>query len=247
LEKGGYAVLSNKKPLTLSIDQFDKLQKSGSQRLFTETVVGAGLPILRMIKDMQDSGDEVVEIQGCFSGTLGFIFSQLDTGRKFSEVVLEAKEKGFSEPDVRDDLSGMDVARKALILARTIGQKRDLEEIQLTGLYPKEMGTLTAETFLQNLHTLDIFYAEKIAKARKNNAVLRFVAHIDAKGCQVGLKEVLSSSEIGSLQGVDNICVIKTKRYFHNPLVIKGPGAGREVTAGGVFADLLEIIRKESI
>ena len=247
LKKGGYAVVSNKKPLAAAQSQFDTLQKYSGEKFFFETVVGAGLPVISTIQDMLESGDEILEMQGCFSGTLGYIFSNLDTGRLFSEVVLEAKEKGFTEPDPRDDLGGVDMARKALILARLIGQKKELSDIQLEGLYPKEMNQMSVHEFLGELSSLDTIYKEKVANAKKEKKVLRFVATVSEKNCSVGLQEVEKDADIGSLKGPDNLIVIKTKRYLHNPMVIKGPGAGLPVTAGGVFSDLLKIIRKERL
>lgn len=243
LKRGGFAVLANKKPLSSMQETFDLLHKLGRERLFYECVVGAGLPVVCLLKDLIMTGDEIVEIQGCFSGTLGFLFSQLNNGNSFSKAVLEAKKKGFTEPDPRDDLSGKDVARKALILARLIGQKIELKNIKLGALYPEEMHNLSQEDFLKNIRKLDIFYKEKTEKARRENKVLRFVAKVSYEKCSVGLLEVDGLSDIGSLTGQDNIIAIKTKRYFDNPLVIKGPGAGIGVTASGVFSDVLTIAR----
>ncbi len=244
LKKRGFVVLSNKKPLAGIQELFDTLHKLGGQRIFYETVVGAGLPVIKTIKDMQDSGDEIVEIQGCLSGTLGFIFSELDKGRLFSEVVVEAKKKRFTEPDPRDDLSGIDVARKLLILSRLLGRKMELQQINLVSLCPIDMKNLSADEFLKQLSKIDKSYKEKIVKAKKKNKVLRFIGEINNQGSRVGLQEVDELSDFGRLKGPDNLVVIKTKRYFSNPLVIKGPGAGIEVTAAGVLADMLEIAKK---
>jgi homoserine dehydrogenase len=133
----------------------------------------------------------------------------------------------------------VDVARKALILARILGSKMELEDIKLKGLYPQSMGKLSAEDFLQQVHTLDGFYKEQQEKAKKENKVLRFVAKVTKQTSSVGLQAVDAVSEIGSLRGPDNLIIFKTKRYFKNPLIIKGPGAGIEVTAAGVFANVL--------
>lgn len=243
LKRGGYAVLANKKPLSGSQSDFDLLQKLGGNRLFFESTVGAGLPLIRPIKDFLETGDEILEIQGCFSGTLGFLFSQLDRGVLLSEAVMQAQERGYIEPDLRDDLSGKDVARKALILGRLIGQKVEMEQINLPPLYPEAMEKLSPQGFLEQVHKLDEEYREKAQKAAKDNKVLRYVAKVNHV-CQVGLREMDLSSEIGSLKGTDNIFVIKTKRYSKNPLVIKGPGAGIEVTAAGVFSDVLSAARR---
>lgn len=244
LRRGGFVVLSNKKPLAGTQEQFDTLHKLSQQRLLYETVVGAGLPVIRTIKDMQDSGDDIVEIQGCLSGTLSFILSELDGGSKFSEVITDAKSKGFTEPDPRDDLSGRDVARKTLILARIIGQKMELENIQCMSLYPKNLESLNTNEFLAQIRSVDLFYKTRVEKAKRKNKVLRYVAKVSKKVCTVGLQEVDISSDIGSLKGPENLIAIRTKRYSPSPLVIKGPGAGIEVTAAGVFADMLEVVKR---
>lgn len=243
LTRGGFVVLANKKPLAGSQKDFDNLHKLGKNRLFYECVVGAGLPVIDPLKNLIATGDEIIEIQGCFSGTLGFLFSQLDAGKLFSKSIIEAKQKGYTEPDPRDDLSGIDVARKTLILARLLGNKIELQDIQLESLYPKKMSTLSIDDFLKEVKTLDNLYKKRITDAAKNKKVLRFVAKINQKNCSVGLQEVDRASDIGNLNGPDNIVVIKTKRYFANPLVIKGPGAGIEVTAAGVFADILSLAK----
>lgn len=243
LKRGGYVVTSNKKLLSGKQEQFDVLESFSGLKFFCETVVGAGLPVIKSIKNMIDSGDQIIEIHGCFSGTLDFIFSQLDKGKLFSEVVLEAKKKGFTEPDPRDDLSGIDVARKALILSRLLGKKKEIQEIKLAGLYPKHMKSLSNEDFLRQLYKLDDVYKEKIAKAKKKRNVLRFITKINPQECSVGLEETYSLNDFGRLNGPDNLISIKTKRYFDNPLIIKGPGAGIEVTAAGVLADILEVVR----
>ncbi|MBI2588788.1 homoserine dehydrogenase [Candidatus Saccharibacteria bacterium] len=240
LKRGGSVVLSNKKPISGSQAQFDKLRSLGGQRLFYETTVGAGLPVIQTLKMLLASGDEVIALRGCFSGTLGFIFWQLEDGRPFSGAVLQAKKLGFTEPDPRDDLSGIDVARKVLILARLLGRKLELADVRLQRLYPKSMDKLSSDDFLKQLRQLDTPYQAKMKAAQKSGKVLRFVASIDKGGCRVGLEAVPKISEIGSLQGPDNIIVFKTRRYLKNPLVIKGPGAGVEVTAGGVFSDVLQ-------
>jgi len=239
LKRGGFVVLANKKPLSGKQKDFDDLHKLGGKRLLYECTVGAGLPVIQTLKNLIITGDEILEIQGCFSGTLGFLFSQIDEGMSFSQTVLEAKEKGFTEPDPRDDLSGMDVARKALILARILGRKVELDDIQLESLYPEKLQKLNVEDFLKQLNTLDASYKEKQEKAQQENKVLRFVAQVTPEACTVGLQAVDAASEIGSLRGPDNLIVFKTKRYSQNPLVVKGPGAGIVVTAAGVFADVL--------
>lgn len=242
LKMGGFVIMSNKKPLSSDLKIFKKLFKY-KNNLFFETTVGAGLPIIATVKELLETGDEIIEIQGCFSGTLGYIFSLLQKGENFSQAVIEAKEKGFTEPDPRDDLSGLDVARKALILKRLISGNTSLNQISLSPLFPKQLEEIPVEEFLKSITTLDKKYNDMIKKSIQKNKTLRFVARISKKDCQVKLTEVDLTSDIGNLNGPDNIVVIKTKRYYNNPLVIKGPGAGLEVTAGGVFGDLLKIIK----
>lgn len=242
LRKGGSVVLSNKKPLTGSQKEFDLLTKQ--RQLKYETTVGAALPVISTLNDLISTGDKILEINGCFSGTLGYIFSRLEERISFSQAVKEAKEKGFTEPDPRDDLSGLDVARKALILARTIGIKQELSEINLQSLYPSNMKNLSVTEFMQELKKSDGFYKKKMEKAGKDNMTLRFVAKVTNEKCSVGLRAVEIGSDVGNLKGPDNLIVFKTKRYYQRPLVIKGPGAGVEVTASGVFADILSAAKQ---
>lgn len=244
LKRGGYVTMSNKKPIASSQKDFDMLHKVGGERLFYETSVGAGLPVISTLKTLLATGDDVLEIQGCFSGTLGFLFSQIENGASFSRAVLEAKKLGFTEPDPRDDLSGVDVARKALILARLLGMEVEMADVKLEGLYPKNMEKLSVEAFLSQISDLDKSYKEKAAKAKTEGKVLRFVANVTKKGCKVGLVAVDKTSDIGSLSGPDNLIVFKTKRYLNNLLIVKGPGAGGEVTAAGVFGDISTIFDK---
>ena len=245
LSKGGFAVLSNKRPLTGTQNDFDELHKFES-RLFYETVVGAGLPVIQTLKNLIETGDEIIDIQGCFSGSLGYIFSQLDLAKPFSKVVLQAKAQGYTEPDPREDLSGRDVARKALILARINKLPMELKDIKLTSLFPRQMQDLSVNEFLKKLPELDKEYKVKAEKAAKANKVLRFLAKVNNKSATVGLEAVDRTSDIGSLTGPDNLIIIKTKRYFANPLIVKGPGAGIAVTAAGVFGDIISIIKKMS-
>ncbi len=243
LKKGGYLVLSNKKPLSGPYKNFKKLMEFGENRIFFETVVGAGLPVIKTIKDMMSTGDEIIKIEGSFSGTLGFIFTELQKGRKFSQVVKEARDQGYTEPDPRDDLSGLDIARKVLILSRLLGQKSELRKINLSGLVPDEMKDCSVEDFMQKLIHLDALYAVRIKNASKKNESLRFLGSVEKNKSSVQLLEIDSSSDIGNLKGPDNIVVVQSRRYSKNPLVIKGPGAGIEVTAAGVFTDILEAIK----
>lgn len=242
LKKGGFTVLSNKKPLVGKIDQFKKLYKF-YHRLFFETTVGAGLPIISTIQELLETGDKIIEIQGCFSGTLGFIFSRLENNIPFSEAIMQAKNLRFTEPDPRDDLSGTDVARKALILGRMIGQKLNIADIKIQSLYSEEYKNISVEDFLNNINNLDADYHKMMNQAKNQNSTIKYIAIVTSSKITVGLKQLPKNSNIGSLTGPDNIVVIRTGRYNKNPLVIKGPGAGVQVTAAGVLGDVLKIIK----
>jgi homoserine dehydrogenase/aspartokinase/homoserine dehydrogenase 1 len=240
LKRGGSVVMSNKKPVADKQSDFDALTGYGEGRVFFETSVGAGLPIIGTLRDLHNTGDTIEQITGCFSGTLGYIFTELEEGTPFSKAVAAAKSQGFTEPDPRDDLSGVDVARKAVILGRMMGRKLELKDVELQSLYPESMAKLPVEEFMKKLPTLDKEFAKGFKTAMGNDMIPRYIASVTPKKSIVGLAEVPFDSDIGALQGPDNIIVIQTKRYHDNPLVIKGPGAGVTVTAAGVFADVLK-------
>lgn len=241
LRRGGSAVLSNKKPLTMRQKQYDLLQQLGQGRLFYETTVGAGLPVIKTLKELILTGDETVKIQGCLSGTLGFLFSVMEDGESFANAVKQAMDKGFTEPDPRDDLSGTDIARKALILSRLLGLKLEMKDIKAQKLYPDNFDKFAIQEFLQKIKNLDCGYKMKFDSAQKSGSTFRYTVNISPKSCRVILTEVPVNSDLGSLKGPDNMIVFKTRRYSDRPMVIKGPGAGVEVTAAGVFADLLTV------
>lgn len=246
LRTDGFVILANKKPLSSDLQKFNGLFKF-NKRLFFETTVGAGLPVISTLTELLETGDEIISIRGCFSGTLGFIFTLLKSGATFSDAIREARKQGLTEPDPRDDLSGLDVARKVLILNRIIGKNLSLTDVKLQCLYPQQMTKLTPEEFIENIHAADNKYNELINNAQKKNRSLKYVAEIDKENCRIGIKEFDNSSDIGSLAGTANIIIIKTKRYNKNPLVIKGPGAGLEVTAAGIMGDLIKIVKTLSI
>lgn len=244
LEKGGYAVLSNKKPLSSGFKIFQNLQKLAQGRLFYEATVGAGLPVIYTLNYLLKAGDEISEIEGCFSGTLGFITSSLEDGMSYSKAIEKARELGFTEPDPRDDLSGMDIARKALILSRLLGHKLEIKDIECTPFYDTSLANLSIPNFLKETKSFDKKYAELFSKALKNNMTYRYVATVNKSGINIGLKQIPLSSPIGNLKGPDNIVIFRTKYYNKNPLVIQGPGAGIDVTSAGVFGDILQIINQ---
>jgi homoserine dehydrogenase len=190
-----------------------------------------------------DSFDEIHGISGCFSGTLGYLTTALEKGRKYSEIVSEAKEKGYTEPDPRDDLGGVDVARKALILARSMGYTAELKDIKIEALYPHHLSELSIPEFMERLPEINELYAAKFWQAKQKGETLRYVATVNNKYLKVGLESVPQESQIGRLRGTDNIILFKTRRYEPNPLVIQGRGAGPEVTASGVLADIISFGR----
>ncbi|HSW79388.1 MAG TPA: hypothetical protein VLG47_01290 [Candidatus Saccharimonadales bacterium] len=240
LKRGGSVVMSNKKPVAGAQSDFDELMKYGEKRVLIETTVGAGLPVISTLHDLINTGDKIEQITGCFSGTLGYLFTELEDGVPFSKAVAAAKAQGFTEPDPRDDLSGVDVARKAVILARLMGCKIELKDVELQSLYPESMTKLSVEDFIKKLPALDKEFAKGFKSAMANEMIPRYIASVTPKKSTVGLAEVPFDSDIGALTGPDNIIIIQTKRYHDNPLIIKGPGAGVPVTAGGVFSDVLK-------
>jgi aspartokinase/homoserine dehydrogenase 1 len=239
---GGALVTSNKKPITNTMETYRTLH-ADTRRYRYETTVGAGLPVISTLQDLLETGDEIEEIQGALSGTLGYVCSELEQQKKsFSQIVAEAKEKGFTEPHPQDDLGGIDVARKALILAREIGLTMEMPDIPVTGLTPQPLADIKeVDEYMEKLKTLDREYADKTNAWKKEHKVPRFVARITRENVNVGLEGILADSSLGRLQGPDNLIVLKTKRYHDRPLAIQGPGAGAEVTAAGVFADLLKV------
>ena len=231
MQHGFNIVLANKKPLAGSQAQFDELLAAAKERGLSfryEATAGAGLPVLDTIAKLQQAGDRIETIAGCFSGTLGYILSELEKGVAFSAAVKKASELGYTEPDPRDDLSGLDVARKALILARTLGHRAELGEIRL-----------------EPLEFSDDEFRERVAKAKREKRVLRYIARIRSRSISVGLEAVPESSPAATLHGTDNQVAIYSKRYSKNPLVVTGPGAGATVTAAGVLNDVVAIATEE--
>ena len=247
LRHGIHVAGANKKPLSGTLAQYEALRREAAAQgagYHFETTFGAGLPVLSTLQDLLATHDRVHRITGCFSGTLGFICTGLQEGRPLSEVVLEAKQQGFTEPDPRDDLSGLDVARKALIIAREIGMKIEMADLELDPFVPASFMALPdVPTFMASLPELDEDFATRVAAARAEGNVLRYVAEITPEKVSVGLRAVPTASPAGQLFGPDNILVYETERYAANPLIIRGPGAGAEVTAAGVFGDILKVAR----
>jgi len=210
---------------------------------FYEGTVGAGLPILQTLRSLQQTGDEVLRIEGVFSGTLSYLFNTFDANTPFSSLVEGARAQGFTEPDPRDDLSGMDVARKVLILARELGLALDIDDIDVESLTPAALrAEPDVDVFLQKLKDFDADIEGKRKAAADDNKVLRYVGVVEKDGsCKVELRALPQSHAFAGLTGSDNIIAFTTSRYREQPLIVRGPGAGPEVTAGGVFSDLLRL------
>ena len=242
LAAGIHVVTPNKQAGSAPLTQYRATRAAAKHGYWRyEATVGAGLPVIGTLRDLIDTGDEILAIEGIFSGTLSYLFNSFDGRRPFSQLVLEAKAKGYTEPDPRDDLSGLDVARKLVILAREWGKEIELGDIALQGLVPDALAGLDRDTFLARIGEMDTALEARRAAAAARQHVLRFVARVDGEGAQVGLVELPQAHAFAHLKPTDNVVQFTTARYRENPLVVQGPGAGPEVTAAGVFADLLRV------
>lgn len=246
LAAGAGAVLSNKAPLALPLADpaaASLWAAAGPRgRMRYEATCGAGLPVISTLQTLLATGDEVIEIQGALSGTLGAIFSMVAAGQSFSAAVRKAKDLGYTEPDPRDDLSGLDVARKALILARTMGRRADLADIAVESLVPAHLAAVPVPEFLARAADLDDAIEARAAAAARQGAALKYVATVPAAGpISVGLRETPKSGVLGALQGPENIVSFRTARYDAYPLTVAGPGAGAAVTAAGMLGDALAL------
>ena len=216
-------------------------RKYGSPFLF-ETNVGAGLPIIDTLNNLIASGDQVLKIQAVLSGSLNFIFNNFKEGTNFRDVVIEAQTEGYTEPDPKVDLSGIDVARKILILARESGLKIELDDIENVPFLPHEcLETPDNETFFESLTKHKEHFESLLTQARSKNSRLKYVAQLENGKAKVGLQEIPEGHDFYNLEGSDNIILFYTNRYLDQPLIVKGAGAGAEVTASGIFADIIRI------
>ncbi|OCA80008.1 bifunctional aspartate kinase/homoserine dehydrogenase I [Chryseobacterium contaminans] len=207
-----------------------------------ETNVGAGLPVIGTINDLIKSGDKIMSIEAVLSGTLNFVFNTYDGNRTFSEVVAQAQKEGYTEPDPRLDLSGTDVARKILILAREAGYPLQFEEIENIGFLPEACMEGSVEHFYEKLTEYESHFKSLFGIAQKEGKILKYTAEFKDGKAKVGLQHVAPGSDLFHLYGKDNIVIFKTLRYSEQPLVIKGAGAGAEVTASGIFADIIRSV-----
>ena len=194
------------------------------------------------MQDLILTGDKVNEIEGIFSGTLSYLFNTYDGSIPFSKIISDAKDMGFTEPDPREDLSGMDVARKLVILAREMSLKITTDDVNVESLVDHDLEDLSVDEYLEKLKDYDAEMKEKLSQAQKNNKVLRYIARLKPSGsATVKLEEVDLDHPFAQLKGSENIIIFKTKRYSDYPLVHRGSGAGPTVTAAGIFADLLMV------
>lgn len=244
LKAGIHVVTASKLANTRSQDFFNTLHSSARQnevQFLYETNVGAGLPIIRTIKSLIETGDDILEISGVLSGTMTYLFSEMDKGIAFSNTVIRARALGYAEPDPRDDLSGEDVVRKFIILARICGHQIERSQVESETLIPDKLMGLDASLFLEKLPESDTHWQKRLESEHSKQSTLRYVGHLKDGKIRIGVESVKKSSAFGQLSGTNNLIQIKTKRYHDQPIIIQGPGAGKEVTATGVLADILRI------
>lgn len=244
LRKGVHIITPNKKAKTKNLEfaaTLAQAEEESQKHFLYETNVGAGLPILNTLRELIQTGDEIEQVEGILSGTLSFIFNSFSAQNPFSQVVLEAQKRGYTEPDPREDLSGQDVARKLVILGREMGLAIELKDVEITPLLPREYWQGGVDDFLRLLPQYDSAMLAKLNEAEGRGEVLRFVGRIDKSGlAKVELRAYPKTHAFARLSATDNIVAYTTRRY-QQPLIVQGPGAGREVTAAGVFADLLRL------
>ncbi len=246
LARGINVITPNKKGNAGPLADYRALRETARthKRYFLyETNVGAGLPVIHTLRDLLDTGDTVLRIEGVLSGTLSYLFNSLDGTRTFSALVREAHAQGFTEPDPREDLSGMDVARKLIILARELSLAVELPEVQVESLVPEDLRAGNVAEYLSRLEEHDRAIAEQLAAAHARGHVPRYVGTIERDGrVWAGLRTYPSDHPFANLRGSDNIVSFQTARYNTQPMIVRGPGAGPQVTAAGVFADLLRLV-----
>lgn len=245
LARGIHVVTPNKKANSGALPDYLALKEAaraaGTHYLY-EATVGAGLPVIQTLRDLRETGDDIVQIEGIFSGTLAYLFNVFDGSESFSSIVRAAKQKGYTEPDPRDDLSGMDVARKLIILGREMGLTLEMADVEVAGLVPRALDGCSVEEFMRRLPEFDAAMKHALDEARRDGQVLRYVGRVDAGGkATVRLTRLDARHAFANIALTDNVVRFATRRYCDNPLIVQGPGAGPEVTAGGVFSDLLRL------
>lgn len=246
LNAGMNIATPNKRANSMSMDYYRQIRETANKnhvRFLYETNVGAGLPIIDTLQNLFKSGDSLIGFNGIMSGSLSYIFGKLDEGKKFSEAVKEAKQMRFTEPDPRDDLRGTDVARKALIIAREAGMEIELSDIKMNSIFPETFNIEgTVDEFMERLPEVDAYFEEKMTCLRKQNKVLRMGASIKNGQVSVGMLEVGPEDPLFAVKGGENAFVFETTRYNPIPLTVRGYGAGADVTAAGVFGDVLRTV-----
>jgi aspartokinase/homoserine dehydrogenase 1 len=246
LAAGIHVVTPNKKANSSDSALYTRVQQArrlGGSHYLYEATVGAGLPIIQTLRDLRETGDQIRRIEGILSGTLSYLFNVWDGRQPFSALVRDAKARGYTEPDPRDDLSGVDVARKLIILGREMGLRLDLADVELENLVPPSLASCSSDEFLARLPELDPTMLKRYEAVSAEGRVLRYVGVLDAatERATVGLVALERSHPFSNINLTDNVVRFITSRYDQNPLVVQGPGAGPAVTAGGVFADLLRV------
>jgi homoserine dehydrogenase len=245
LAAGCSVVLANKLPLSGPWSEAQPMLRH--PRLRYEVTVGAGLPVIATLRYLLDTGDRVERIEGCLSGTLGYLCAQLEQSIPYSGAVAQARSLGYTEPDPREDLSGRDVARKALILGRTAGWPLESADFSVERLYDDALAGIPVDDFLAATPAEDSHYAARVAQALEYGKTMRYVARVTREGGEVGLVAVERGSALGALQGPGNYVALYSERYTEIPLVITGPGAGPEVTAAGVLGDIIALGRHSPV
>jgi aspartokinase/homoserine dehydrogenase 1 len=245
LKSGIHVVTPNKKANSGPLGYYESLKEArrlgGSSYLY-EATVGAGLPVISTLRDLRETGDKIVSVEGIFSGTLAYLFNVYDGRTPFSQIVKDAKAKGYTEPDPRDDLSGTDFARKVIILGREMGLKLEMKDVQVESLIPAGLEKGSIDDFLAGLPKYDGEMQKRFEAAAAKGKVLRYMGRLTADGkAAVGVSELDRSHAFANIALTDNVVRYATSRYNSNPLIVQGPGAGPEVTAAGVFADLLRV------
>ena len=239
LSRGCGVVLANKRPLAAAWSEAEAFFSRPYVRY--EATVGAGLPVISTLRNLISCGDSFSSIKGVLSGTLGYMCSEMEHGCSYSQALLSARDLGYTEPDPREDLMGTDVARKALILARSVGWPLEPDDIDVEPMFPQSLSDLTVDEFLREIHTLDEDYAMRTREAQNAGMTLRYVAKVDTSGAKVGLSQEEKGSALGSLNGAENAVIFRTRFYNDVPLTVCGPGAGPLVTAAGVLGDILDL------
>jgi len=246
LDNGFNIVAANKKANTAAYDYYQDMRDAAARnfrKFLYETNVAAGLPFIDTLQGLMRSGDELRTFEGILSGSLSMIFGLLEDGIPLSQAVAKAMELGYTEPDPRDDLSGMDVVRKLLIIAREVGLQLELEDIEVEPVIPMdEVGLVDRSELIGALQSLDESISERVAEASAAGNVLRYVARVEDGKCRVSIEEVAQNKPLGAIRDGENALVIHTHYYQPMPMVLRGYGAGAAVTAAGVFGDLLRTV-----